>query len=350
MTVWSIIQKSQLEGAHRIDAEYFQPEYFIGFDKGKWLPIGDIISKCQYGISQAMTQEKVGYPIFRMDDIKSAFLFDDEVKYIELEEKFFDDFKLERDDVLFNRVNSEDLVGRTGIFKLDGDYTFASYLIRLKVGRKDLILPDYLNIFLNSSYGLKQIRKFRRRAVNQANVNAEELKQIKIALLPSKVQESIAKLANESWQNVEQSNSLYAQAENLLLEELGLSDFKPQEDLSYVINLSDVKSAHRADSEYFQPKYKRVIEKIKKHTAKLLPDVIDNVPARFNPLSQPDKTFKYVALANINSSIGIIDGYSEVIGGEAPSEPYYRPGIPSPLKSNLALKIYHDIYFVKKIF
>jgi len=59
----------------------------------------------------------------------------------------------------FNRVNSEEFVSRTGIFKLDLDAVFASYLIRIRPKKDGNILPDYLNIFLNSSYGLEQIRK-----------------------------------------------------------------------------------------------------------------------------------------------------------------------------------------------
>jgi len=256
---YSITQKSQLEGALRLDAEYYQPEYFIDFTQGRWKPIGELLQICQYGISQAMNEEKIGYPIFRMDDIAHAFLMDDGVKYVDISKEIFSQFKLEKNDILFNRVNAEEFVGRTGIFKLDGEYTFASYLIRLRVKDDAEILPDYLNIFLNSSFGIKQIRKFRRRAVNQANVNAEELKQIKIALLPLHIQQEIEQLSNESWKNFERAKQLYSQAENLLLEELGLKNFKPKEELSYIVNLSEIKSAHRADAEYFQPKYEKIL-------------------------------------------------------------------------------------------
>ncbi|MCL4353216.1 hypothetical protein M1615_01935, partial [Patescibacteria group bacterium] len=71
---FSIIKKSQLEGANRLDAEYYQPEYFIDFNRGDWRPIGEFLDVCQYGISQAMNENNIGYPIFRMDDIKNAFL------------------------------------------------------------------------------------------------------------------------------------------------------------------------------------------------------------------------------------------------------------------------------------
>lgn len=317
MITFSIIQKSQLEGTMRLDAEYYQPEYFIDFTKGDWRPIGNFLKKCQYGLSQAMNDEKKGYPIFKMDNINHAFLFDDEVRYADISKGVFNDFRLEKNDVLFNRVNSEEFVGRTGIFKLDLKSVFASYLIRLQINENSVIKSDYLNIFLNSKYGLKQIRKFSRRAVNQANVNAEELKQIKIPILSLDVQKEIGRLSDESWRNFKLSKELYQQAENLLLEELELKDFKSENDLSYIVNLSEVRSVDRVDAEYFQTIYGKLKSKIEKYGARKLGDVIENAPARFKP--KPDEDYRYVELANINSSIGVIDGFSGVLGKEAPS-------------------------------
>ena len=68
---------------------------------------------------------------------------------------------------------------------------------------------------------------------------------------------------------------------------------------------------------YFQPKYDTLKSKIK--NPKKLTDLVKNIPARFNPAEQPDEIFKYVELANIDSSIGIINGYSETLGEDAPS-------------------------------
>lgn len=271
MITYSIIQKSQLEGAHRLDAEYYQQEYFIDFIKGNWRPIGEILELCQYGLSQAMNDEKKGYPIFKMDNIDYSFLFNDDVRFADISESIFNQFKIKRDDVFFNRVNSEEFVGRTGIYKLDNlKSVFASYLIRARVKSGGEILADYLNIFLNSAYGLKQIRKFARRAVNQANVNAEELKQMRIAVLPMKEQERIRDLSNQSWSEFTNSKSLYSQAENLLLDELGLKNFKAENELWSVVNLSEIKRANRIDAEYFQPKYEKLISKIEDKNIKEL--------------------------------------------------------------------------------
>ena len=322
MITFSIIKKSQLEGAKRLDAEYYQPEYFIDFTKGSWKPIGEILELCQYGLSLAMNDEKIGYPMFKMDNIDCGFLLEDDVRFADVSGSLVEQFKIKKDDVFFNRVNSEEFVGRTGIYKFDNlKSVFASYLVRARVKSGGEILADYLNIFLNSSYGLKQIRKFTRRAVNQANVNAEELKQIKIAVLPLAEQEKIRDLSNESWYEFERSRTFYSQAENLLLEELGLKDFEAEikRGLWSVVNLSEAKKANRIDAEYFQPKYEKLESRIKKYEHKQLEKVLENVTAKFDSAKQPDKSFKYVELSNINTSIGVIDGFSEVLGKEAPS-------------------------------
>ncbi len=259
MIASSIIKKSQLEGALRLDAEYYQQEYFIDFSKGNWQSIGDCLSACEYGLSLAMNDEKIGYPMFKMDDINDGFLFDDDVRYADIPQALFEQFKLQYDDVLFNRVNSIDFVGRTGIYKLKRDAVFASYLIRLQVKKDGGVLSDYLNIFLNSKYGRKQINKYARRAVNQANVNAQELQKMKIAVVPLNVQQEVAILSTESWQEFEKSESLYSQAGQMLLGELGLRDFVVDNELYSVVKLSEAKEAGRMDAEYFQPKYEKMI-------------------------------------------------------------------------------------------
>lgn len=321
MAVINVVNLADLGGAKRIDADFYKPEYRIDFTKGDWQPIKKFLSDCQYGISQAMTEEQKGYPIFRMDDIKNCFLLNDGVKYVEISENLFRQFKLDVDDVLFNRVNSEEFVGRTGIFKLKGDYVFASYLIRLRVKTNSQILPDYLNIFLNTKFGKKQIHRFSRRAVNQANVNAKELKNFRICLIPRSVQEKVCQLTNEAWKNVSLSKSQYVEAQSILLEELGLKDYKLKHTLSYAGNLSEAFEMQRVDAEYFQPAYNEVKEKVLNYSnghIKLL-NYVQDVKADFDPSKYSEKIFSYVELSDIDSSVGVIDSTTEIKGEDAPS-------------------------------
>src|SRR3989344_878329 len=268
-----------------------------------------------------MNDEKIGYPMFKMDDIEDGFLVDDTVRYTMVNDQEANPYLLQTGDVLFNRVNSIEFVGRTGIYKLDQKSVFASYLIRLQINDSQTLLPDYLDVFLNSSYGRKQINRCARRAVNQANVNAEELKRIQIALLPMNHQKMIANFNESAWQGFMQAKLLYSQAEDLLLEELGLKNFESEikRELWSIVNLSETKRVNRIDADYFQPKYQKLESVIKKYKNQSLEKILENVPAKFDVMKEPNKLFKYVELSNINASIGIIDGFSEMLGKEAPS-------------------------------
>jgi restriction endonuclease S subunit len=89
----------------------------------------------------------------------------------------FDAYRLHPDDILFNRTNSIELVGRVAFNELDEDVVFASYLIRLTADR-DAVLPRYLFEYLASRPGQRRIRRFISRGVSQANINATNLKSI----------------------------------------------------------------------------------------------------------------------------------------------------------------------------
>jgi len=105
----------------------------------------------------------------------------DRVKYVNLDKRTFLNSKLEKGDILFNRTNSYELVGRTGIFLLDGDYVFASYLIRLRPNY-EVANPFYLTTYL--MFSGEKLRQIATRAVHQANINATTLRKI-ILPIPS---------------------------------------------------------------------------------------------------------------------------------------------------------------------
>jgi type I restriction enzyme S subunit len=142
--------------------------------------INEIVDVFQYGISKAANTYGTGYPILRINSIKDGEIMEEDIKCVQLSKDEFRKYKLDKNDILFNRTNSFELVGKTGIFKLEGDFSFASYLIRLKTNEK--VLPDFLNYILNSEFGQSEIKKRAKRAISQANVNAKELGLIEISL------------------------------------------------------------------------------------------------------------------------------------------------------------------------
>ena len=162
----------------------------IGTTPKTWqiVRLGEVLELCQYGLS-ARFGDRGKYHILKMDDIVDGVAIPDNAKYIDLDERTFENFKLEKGDILFNRTNSYELVGRTGIFLLDGDYTFASYLIRLRPKKEivDSLFLTYYMIFSNN-----RLRQLATRAVHQANINATNLQSFTISIPPLSEQKKIA--------------------------------------------------------------------------------------------------------------------------------------------------------------
>ena len=103
-------------------------------------------------------------------------------------------YSLEKDDLLFNRTNSSEWVGKTAIYKEEQPAIYAGYLIRI---RPLLISPDYLNTVMNSSYYRDWCYDVKTDAVNQSNINAQKLSQLMIPIPPLKEQERIVAEMNK---------------------------------------------------------------------------------------------------------------------------------------------------------
>ncbi len=164
----------------------------IGRIPKKWgvVRLSEIINVFQYGLSVKIKEEGK-YPIVKMDDIVNGYVIDDNIKYTDIDDETFDNFKLNKGDILFNRTNSYELVGRTGIFLLNGNYVFASYLIRLKPTH-EIVNSHFLAFYL--VFKNNKIRHLATRAVHQANINATNLQKFKVPLPPLPEQKKITEI------------------------------------------------------------------------------------------------------------------------------------------------------------
>jgi len=145
----------------------------------------ELIASSDYGTSE-QTNDTKGYPVLRMGNLVDGKISSENLVYVDLDRESFNNLKLEKGDLLFNRTNSYDLVGKVSLFDLDGDYTFASYLIRLKVINSK-VLPKYLNYYMNLNSSQKQIKTFSTKGVQQVNVNITTLKKFFKVKLPSNI-------------------------------------------------------------------------------------------------------------------------------------------------------------------
>jgi len=163
-----------------------------GITEGKYpvQKVRNFLLSYQYGLSSKASEEPIGTPILRMNNINNSELDIDDLKYIKIEGEQNDKIILDKGDLLFNRTNSKELVGKTAVFELEEEYTFASYLIRLKLD-KEKANVHYINYLFNSAIGRTQIDMISRQVLGQANVNAQELQDFIFPLPNIKTQEKI---------------------------------------------------------------------------------------------------------------------------------------------------------------
>lgn len=315
----SIISMSKLEENTRIDAEYYLPEYLIPYRNNlSILPIGDVLTKCQYGISQEMNTEGTGTEIYRMNELENCLCKDYDLKYVDIDEKTRKQYLLKPKDILFNRVNSIIFVGRTGIYKHSGkERVFASYLIRLNTDEK-VVLPEYLTVFLNCKYGKKELKRKARWAVNQANINAEELKRIPLPISSLEFQSVIANYIDKTQELLDESRLLYQRAEALLLTELGLADYIPNEANTSIRDLFECLQDDRFDAEYWMPKYDEIATAVRNYRNGY--DTFNNLFVIGSQIGiNTESTYRYIELADVNSTLGTIENYTELLGKDLPS-------------------------------
>jgi len=154
------------------------------FKKGT---IRDLIESANYGSSGKASETEGKYPILRMGNITYEGGWDfTNLKYIDLSEKDEPKYLTQKGDLLFNRTNSKELVGKTAVFEEDEPMAIAGYLIRVRPNEKGN--NYYISGYLNSYHGKQTLLNMCKSIVGMANINAQELQDIKILLPPLELQ------------------------------------------------------------------------------------------------------------------------------------------------------------------
>ena len=153
--------------------------------------LGELVEEVRYGTSLPATLNgKYGY--LRMNNItEDGKLNIQNLKYIDIPEKDLEKYVVRKGDVLFNRTNSIELVGKTCIYELNFDMVIAGYIIRIRTNN-NILNSRYLSEFLNFPSTKKFLRNIAKGAVNQANINAKELQDISVPLPPLALQNEFA--------------------------------------------------------------------------------------------------------------------------------------------------------------
>lgn len=152
--------------------------------------LGTLLEVIQYGTSEKANTNADGVAVVRMNNIVDGELDLKNIKHVRLSKSETESLLLKDGDILFNRTNSKELVGKCGVFHERGEYVFASYLIRIRADSSKAN-PDFLAYVVNSPIGRQQINALSRQIIGQANINSVELRGLQIPLPPLGVQRQI---------------------------------------------------------------------------------------------------------------------------------------------------------------
>jgi type I restriction enzyme S subunit len=156
----------------------------------KTVALGEVLTKLQYGTSMKATANKQGVPVLRMGNIQNGRVVTDELKYLDPPKAELERYRLVSGDILINRTNSAELVGKAGVFDLNGEYVFASYLIRLQVNRASAD-PAFVNYAINSGAGQAFLKSTGKASIGQSNINTKQIRRMPLVLPPIPEQQRI---------------------------------------------------------------------------------------------------------------------------------------------------------------
>ena len=202
-----------LQNARDLFENYLHSVFTKGADGWISTTLGELCESVEYGTS-AKSKALGKVAVLRMGNIQNRRFDWDNLVYTD-DDKEIEKYLLKHNDVLFNRTNSPELVGKTAIYKSEMPAIFAGYLIRIN-RKENLLDADYLNYYLNSRTAINYGKTVVISSVNQANINGKKLKSYPISVPSMKEQKSIVEKITALHQEVQTLESIYKKKLNIL--------------------------------------------------------------------------------------------------------------------------------------
>lgn len=279
----------------RIDSEYFKKEYLAGdrLLKHKTCEkLVDLTRRIDVGFVGSMTSyyRETGITLLQTKNINSFFISDsDTIKITEEFHKGLPKSQINFKDILIARSGS---FGKASIY-LEKETINSSDIIIIEAKEK-AINPFYLTAFLNSRSGVDQMIRFASGGL-QGHVNLTIIEELQVPVLSNWFQQKIEDILWKSYVIKKESQNKYQQAETLVLETLGLSNFEPSQE---PVNVKGFKESFlttgRLDAEYYQKKYEEIEQQLRKNGVMQLKDVFKllSYPSPSNYLETGTKVIK----------------------------------------------------------
>ncbi len=294
-----------------VNERYASPRYPL-------TTISELVELLQYGTSMPATEEEAGVPMLRMNNLQDDDWNLSDLKYIEMTANELELYRLEPGDILFNRTNSKELVGKCAVFRQSGDWVFASYLIRLRVNPK-LADPDFVSAFLNTRAGRLQIDRLSRQIIGMANINSEEIRGMIVPLPNLDTQRELsARLENGRRyrrSRLTEAADLLAGVDDFLIKTLRVKRLPAdaKDKTVFAAKLGEIRKTGRLNADYYHPEREQALAALGRGLGE--PKQLSEVATFVRDITSVDDPDDYVGLANVQKDTG-----ERVVASDDPGE------------------------------
>jgi len=308
------IRFNSLDLSARIDAEHYSPRFTPTFHLMKRLRTVKLRRTLHEPVKTGHTPSTKNSAYYnpevvkfvKTDNLREDRIDTFDIQFIsELGNAQIASSELRPDDVIVTIIGAtEEIIGRAARIHSDLGRANINQNIALIRSR---IPAGYLTVFLNSYYGREQLIWLSRQT-GQVNLNCREVEELEVPIFSEQFVTFIHELNNQRHALLIDSGKIYKQAEQLLLAELGLQDWKPTRALTFVKSYSQAARARRMDAEHFQPKYDEIAEHISAYYPQRLSKLANQIIETLN--FDSSKTYRYIEIGDVNTSNSAV-GYTE---------------------------------------
>jgi len=299
----------------RIDSQFFRPEYVDSYDivSNKTFSVLSEIAHISDGNHLKIAEnfdKSNGIRYLRGQDLSADMMLHDR-NIVYIPQSYFDSLKrshIFNDDILITIVGAN--TGLVGLVYDPPRKLVANCKLGIARPNKNKILPGYLYAFLIGRYGQHQILRSIRGG-GQTGLILPDMRQLRISRLDGPFESEINRIVSTGHKGITNSKKLYNKTQKILLSELGLTNWQPKHQFTFVKNYSDTQQAERIDAEYYQPKYDEIIKAIKNYSGgwDTLGDLVTVKDENYTPKDK--QQYKYIELANIAENGEITDCMAE---------------------------------------
>ena len=158
--------------------------------------VGGITSRLRNGIAEKQNHDGVGIPVTRIETIAEGFVDRDSIGWMDLDPDDYEEFRLQKGDILFSHKNSLEHLGKTAQYWSEETLFHGENLLLLRPD-ESVINPRFAYFFLNGETTRQICRSFAKKSVSQVSLNQKEVSALPIPLPPMEEQDRIVEILDK---------------------------------------------------------------------------------------------------------------------------------------------------------